>query len=353
MELTKKRLSWIDIAKAITIILVVFGHTMRGGTIQRIIYSFHVTTFFVLSGMTCKCDKAISRIKKDFVNIMIPYYCFGIISILVFVVLGRFAAGQLNLDVNTSFSSNFIELLVACPKNNRMKYNMPLWFLPCLFVTKILYYSLHSLFKGKQQYIVAVSGAIAVLSFIYTRTIGISLPFNLSVASKMIFFLSLGKPILTSINVIIKKIPDKKVHLLISAILFAVTASIAIVTPKVNYSGDTFPNIPAFIITSLLGSLGICFIATGIGSCKAFEYLGKRTLAVLAMHKFPVLLFQTVGPFKNLLMQYDTIMCIISVTVITVVAVLLCIVAEYIIRRIFPFLLGDFSSFSNIIKNKV
>ena len=43
---TRNRIAWIDIAKAITILLVVFGHTIRGGLAQSIVYSFHVPTFF-------------------------------------------------------------------------------------------------------------------------------------------------------------------------------------------------------------------------------------------------------------------------------------------------------------------
>ena len=53
---TKQRLAWLDIAKAITIFLVVFGHTLRDGVAKQIVYAFHVAAFFLLSGITCKTD---------------------------------------------------------------------------------------------------------------------------------------------------------------------------------------------------------------------------------------------------------------------------------------------------------
>lgn len=58
-----KRLDWIDKAKGIGIILVVYGHVARGifnagipmneksfGIIDSVIYSFHMPLFFFLSG---------------------------------------------------------------------------------------------------------------------------------------------------------------------------------------------------------------------------------------------------------------------------------------------------------------
>ena len=58
-----ERLEWVDIAKGVGIVLVVFGHALRGiemagqidfhgfwGYVDRLIYSFHMPMFFLLSG---------------------------------------------------------------------------------------------------------------------------------------------------------------------------------------------------------------------------------------------------------------------------------------------------------------
>ena len=191
LQQEKKRIGWIDIAKAMAILLVVWGHTLRGGDAQRVMYSFHVATFFMLSGMTCRVRDVARQMRTDFVRIMVPYYIFGVISIGVFLVLGGFAADQLDMSTQPSLWDNLLELLVACPKGNRMKFNLPLWFLPCLFVTKMLYYALVKCCKGKQGYVMGGSALLAALSFVYTRLVGVSLPFNLSVACKMLFFFAL------------------------------------------------------------------------------------------------------------------------------------------------------------------
>ena len=168
---TKQRLAWLDIAKAITIFLVVFGHTLRDGVAKQIVYAFHVAAFFLLSGITCKTDNLKTRIKNDFLRILVPYYCFSVLSILIFAIFGTFAAGRLDLDVNTSIGFNLWGMLYGSPAGGHLKYNTPLWFLPCLFAIKMLYYGINKLCRGKQLPIFLCTLALATISFIYTRFI--------------------------------------------------------------------------------------------------------------------------------------------------------------------------------------
>lgn len=340
-----KRIHWIDIAKAITIFLVIVGHTLRGGEVQKVIYSFHIAAFFMLSGMTCKVRDAKKQIKKDFLRIMVPYYLFGIISIFLFLVLGKFAAGQLDLDVEPSFWNEIGDLLRACPKNNRLKFNMPLWFLPCLFVTKLLYYGLHKCCRGKQLPILGISLAGAALGFVYTRLVGVSLPFNVNVAVKMLFFFSLGRVFFLFISSEKRKPIHRSISLIIGGVLLSATAAVAWLSPKVNYSGDTFPSIPAFAITALLGSFGVCFLSMGIRQCHVLEYVGQNTLPILLMHKFPVLFFQTLGPLAAIIVNTDSLPGIAVSCGIALLVTILCLLVAWGIQRFVPFLLGDFRLF--------
>ena len=345
MDKSKQRVAWLDIAKALTIFCVVLGHTLRGGMCQTIVYSFHVATFFFLSGMTCKGESFGKCIKNDFIRIMIPYYCFGFISICIFYLLGEFAAGKFELDVNTSFFGNLWELIYACPKGNRMKFNMPLWFLPCLFVTKLLYYTLQKLCKGSYIAVLLSSFACACLGFLYVRFVGLRLPFNISVALKMLAFFTLGRSFYLILPSLENIVISKSKTLFIGIILLLITSVIAVFSPKVNYSGDTFPNIASFLVTATLGSLSMCFVSMGISRNKLIEYTGRHTLGILVMHKFPVLLFQIVGPFALWLEKPDSLMGIASAMIATVITIVLCLLVEKLISKFLPFVLGDFSRF--------
>lgn len=47
----KKRLVFVDVAKAIAIFLVVLGHVVSSNTTTKLVlYSFHMPLFFILSG---------------------------------------------------------------------------------------------------------------------------------------------------------------------------------------------------------------------------------------------------------------------------------------------------------------
>ena len=342
---TQNRIQWIDIAKAITILLVVFGHTLRGGGAHKMMYGFHVPTFFLLAGMTCKTTDIGKRIGKDFLRIMVPYYIFGFASILIFAVLGTVAADRLSMDVDTSFGKNLVELLVMNSKGGRMKFNLPLWFLPCLFATKMVYYGLVKLFKDNQVKILIASLVLAVVGFVYTGLGGPSLPFNFSVALKMLVFFAFGQWLFRLIDSGKVRFIGGWLNCIPGILLLLVAGLVGWVAPAVNYSGDTFTDVIAFIITSISGSFGICLVSMAIDKCKFVEYVGKQTLAILVMHKFPVLLFQTIGPVKGLLMLYDDVLGVLVAVVVALISLGLCLGVGWLIKRFLPFLFGDFSCF--------
>ena len=133
--------------------------------------------------------------------------------------------------------------------------------------------------------------------------------------------------------------------------LLAIGCLIGYIAPKVNYSGDYFPNVFTFLTTAGLGCLAVCLLSMGISHNKVLEYVGKNTLGILVMHKFPILVFQTMGPLETLLAQHNSFagnsIGGISVSVITIA---LCLFAVIIINKLFPFLLGHNSKKATNIK---
>ena len=81
-----KRINYTDIAKGIGIILVIFGHTLRGVPgLVNFIYSFHVPLFFVISGFfysPSKNDNTKLFILKKVKTLLIPFFSFYLLSYL-------------------------------------------------------------------------------------------------------------------------------------------------------------------------------------------------------------------------------------------------------------------------------
>ena len=83
-----KRIEVIDIAKAITIFLVVFGHTVGiYDTVfyRLVVYAFHMPLFFFLAGMSIKLQPFTSLkewksfIRKNILALVVPYLVWGLI----------------------------------------------------------------------------------------------------------------------------------------------------------------------------------------------------------------------------------------------------------------------------------
>ena len=81
IEITDRRITWIDSAKGIGIILVVLAHTFWGG--RTIIYTFHMPLFFFISGALYHRRESLTFIdsmKRRINSLLKPYILFSVIS---------------------------------------------------------------------------------------------------------------------------------------------------------------------------------------------------------------------------------------------------------------------------------
>ena len=113
--MVQERNQWMDIAKGITIILMVLGHTSIPDIASRFIWSFHMPLFFLASGWMTnwrKCSGFGEYLTKKAKGILLPFMVYSAIVLLIFECLsgrGYFEAlvdtwlGSLCLVVYTSF----------------------------------------------------------------------------------------------------------------------------------------------------------------------------------------------------------------------------------------------------------
>ena len=116
-----KRIGWVDIAKAISILFIVLAHSSTG-YVNHLSNSFNTVVFFVLSGMTfcrmkedmdgsfCFDNRHWSRFAKTtFKSIIVPYVIWAIVSIVIYALMGRLVVAKLELDeANFSIVNNNI-----------------------------------------------------------------------------------------------------------------------------------------------------------------------------------------------------------------------------------------------------
>lgn len=185
----ERRIKWIDVSKALTLVLVVLGHTLRTGVVRNMVYSFHVPCFFFLSGIVADEELSAKNICKEAKRTLIPYYSFGLISIAIYCGLGTVAASGFNMGTDSTWE-NICKLIYGC---SVLKFNAPLWFLPALFVTKVLYKLVCKMLNGNSYAMVFIAIVGSIAGFLYTDMELPSLPYSFEIVLKLFPFFLVGK----------------------------------------------------------------------------------------------------------------------------------------------------------------
>lgn len=169
-KILQKRDTVLDILKGIGIFLVVMGHTTKGAAVHWI-YLFHMPLFFIVSGCLYAIGKG-GTVKGKVRSIVRPYFVFSILSFLYWWFLEmRFRPMDDKLISNDLLAGlsiptqQFINIFLAANFDNSFLYNVPLWFLPCLFVAHIMYHALSKF----NLYCEIGGGYFRIINILYPR----------------------------------------------------------------------------------------------------------------------------------------------------------------------------------------
>ena len=89
----KKRVGYVDVARGIAMICIVLGH-LKVNNIDRVVYTFHLPIFFLISGYFISEKGTLSEfIKKKFRTLIVPYILTCFVMILIAGGLGLYAGG--------------------------------------------------------------------------------------------------------------------------------------------------------------------------------------------------------------------------------------------------------------------
>jgi fucose 4-O-acetylase-like acetyltransferase len=269
----KQRFQWVDIAKGIGIILVVYGHVMRGLDGSNLIdkrifylsdtfvYSFHMPLFFILSGLffTRSIEKYMpgGLFVEKCKTILYPYIIWSLLQTGIEIVLSQFTNGKEEL------SSLFTCLLVP-----RAQF----WFLFALFFINIANLVI---FKYLKQGGVIVLLVISLLYYLFSIQLSV-----FSATFKYLLFFNIG--ILGAavfLNGTCLQYLSKFKFLVITVLLFIVV--------EYFYIYQSFPVSYLSLITALIGVLLVISISYKISKyafSKLLNLLGKYSFEIYILH---------------------------------------------------------------------
>lgn len=171
-----KRITWIDISRAIGMLTIIIAHSLNsytGNYFSNILFAVNVPIFFVLSGYLHK-DKSYSKIiTGGFFNLLLPYIFTSFIMIMLTAVSLHFHPIYLgHIADSTRYAALAALYGAGTPINNLLgKFFIPaigaIWFLLAMFLANIFY---SFIIKLTTKY--KVSDNITTIIFIVTTFIG-------------------------------------------------------------------------------------------------------------------------------------------------------------------------------------
>lgn len=336
--MTKQRVSWIDVARGIGIILVVYGHTLSAHSWRYLIYSFHMPLFFFLSGLvfTYREDEPPKKVLlKNARNLLYPYLIFALLSFAIWVVTRHPAPPELG--------KQFLSIFYGNGNNNLLIFNNILWFLPCLFLTRIGFYGLRKVIVDK-RYLISVLVAFSVIGYLSSLFFSSwKLFFGLETALTAIVFFGAGHIWKTATaGPLSWARPQQWFVLFLGSgvcLLFAVLNYQA-TGLQVDMRVDRLNNYAYFYLAAFGGIAATLALSQLIQRNSILEYLGKKTLVLFAWHLllFPYItrLLRVTG-LRDLLSQLPQF---VSPIVYTVTAIGIILVVVFLLDRILRILQG-------------
>ena len=341
-----KRIGSIDIVKGITIFLVIVGHAagnLDTPAYRVALYYFHMPLFFLVSGMVLKPSGSYDKghwvrfLSKNLLALMVPYFIWG-------AIYSQFCYANLGWILYGSWQ--------GLGKAGTLT---SLWFLPCLFVARVMMEILFMLFRKVKTN----SRLLAALCAPFAFTVGFLLPsleagypWCADSAFVALGFLLTGyaaqdvlKKFYTSVRPIWYWIAMVVTIGMFAFGTFGRQQSMELIL----ICGSVYGNLFWFFWNALSGSAAALFLAMIISNWgkqypvfawikKKISYAGTLTFGIFILHK-PFLQEICMGLLGKMgFTAYD----FLPVLAASFVTLILCCVAIRVINRFVPQLLGRF-----------
>ena len=290
------RLDYIDIAKGLGMLAIVWGHIMLDGWSCKMVYGFHIPLFFMLSGMCFNQNKysAVGElIERRVRTLLVPYVIFSLVTWMVYVV------GVLVLHNDTMENCWYylLQTVLAQGSDGYLKHNVALWFVPCLFVVNVLYFLISryaDIYNILICLLCAAAGVMMSRSFFnYTF-----LPWSIDSALVAIPFFAFG-------NLIVKRFSHEQIIqwvdnniIRVGLVTTVLVILFLILVQKNGYisMGHNYLGYQTwlFFVNAFIGSISIILLSLLLGSLlmrgwvqpfiKYVRWLGMNSFNTMAIH---------------------------------------------------------------------
>jgi len=297
--------------------------------------------FFIITGFLINVDDISfgKLVRKKVKTILIPYYFFAIITFVFwYFIETKF---EEPVDRHQDVINYSIGLLLGIPSKEYLGFNFPIWYLPSLFCSELLFFAIRKFFAKYAILPIILSVGIGIF---LTEIHFIRLPYGIDVSLFSILFIYIGY-ISRKRNWIEKGISSPRPFLKIILILGFLL--LTIIVSQVNTGEElvsmvkrSFNNYLLFFIGGLSGTLFLLYLGSFFNKSAVFNFFGRNTVIILGFHLMTLTIIKGIQVFALKTPLSATDNNFIMSLAYTVLVFLLLTPVIYFINRYIPSLLG-------------
>lgn len=307
-----KRIHWIDVARGLAIICVVFGHASIPVSLECFIYSFHMPLFFFISGIVFSAKRDfIPFVKNKVMALLLPWLVMSGVDIL-FDTVWEALRGNI-VGVDAAFV-NIVHRVIGLVLGFRFApvYMDSFWFIKVIFICSLIAWLLE-----RRVHAIKIKVAILILISILSVWIqssffsGKALPWSIDIVPVAFSFLYGGilykQIILKKCYKVYKKSNLLNAGILILLIIGQIVLS-ALNSDMLNINIDMYEGKLHNPVLFLVGAwLGICLVIYAaknlIYENRTIEWCGQNTILIYLSQSSLLAVFYQI--FKIFPILYD------------------------------------------------
>ena len=341
MNSTVKDIGYINIAKIVGIFLVVLRHTQIPYPVMVFITGISMPFFFAVSGylISNKTYTFKSFVIRKAKTLLIPYLLFAVVGFLFWYFVERVYDNGGNDKQQTL--KYLVGIFYAAASKDFLGFNIPIWFLPCLFVSELLFFLAR---KWAKRYDFVFILLLFALGIVIKERLSFRLPWGMDVSFFAVPFLYIGA-LVRSKNIVEKYVLRlNTVMRIVAALLLGIAvARLSFVNTDNGYImmyALKLNNYFLFFVNGILGALFILVLSNCFKYFPLSGFYGRNTIVILGLHLicFKVIKGFMLFAFNIPLSYYEDL--IFSNLFIVIATFILLTPVVYLINRYIPFLLG-------------
>lgn len=318
-----KRIEYINLAKGICILLVVFNHIHKVSDAPYLLADcfkmFRMPLYFFLSGLFFKkYEGFVGFIRRKTNKLLIPFAFFFFFTSFLFPnIIYIMSGGTFKIDLLWSFV--YPEFFP----------NFPIWFLFCLLELNLIFYIIYLIAEKFKHYnilfMTILSGAIGFCGY-YLGYIKFNLYMFVDSAMSALPFFYVGFITRKYTTILQPNSRMDKFNIPIACGLLLITFVFA---QHIDYSTNNFVNVSFLTVygCGLTGIFSIIFFSKAIKKIPYISYIGRYSIILLCTHYIIVTYLNAF--LKKFISSDWTIICINLVITISLYAIIIPFMKKY------------------------